>query len=67
MIRIITVDREYGAGGNATASFLRGLSTALPPMLQIMKDIGGVEMPEFIGKLVPDEPEGAPKADPKKN
>ena len=44
-----------GAGGNATANFLRGLSTALPPMLQIMKDIGGVQMPEYFGKLVAEE------------
>jgi flotillin len=41
-----------GSGGNAAASFLRGLSNTLPPMLQIMKDVGGVEMPEYFGKLV---------------
>ena len=23
----------------------------MPPMLQVMKDIGGVEMPEFLAKL----------------
>jgi flotillin len=43
-----------GKGGNATSNFLKGLGNTLPPMLQIMKDVGGVEMPEFIGKLVPD-------------
>ncbi len=41
-----------GTGGNAASTFLRGLSHALPPMLQIMKDVGGVEMPEYFGKLV---------------
>jgi len=57
-----------GKGGNAAANFLKGLGNSLPPMLQIMKDIGGVEMPESIGKLVPDGPKGAgPKADPQKN
>jgi len=44
-----------GKGGNATSNFLKGLGNTLPPMLSIMKDVGGVEMPEFIGKLVPDE------------
>ncbi|MEX1023707.1 MAG: SPFH domain-containing protein [Planctomycetota bacterium] len=39
-------------GSNATGNFLRGLSGSLPPMLQIMRDIGGVEMPEFFGKLM---------------
>ena len=38
-------------GANATANFLRGLSSALPPMMQIMKDVGGVEMPAYFGKL----------------
>ena len=46
-----------GAGGNGVANFLRGLGSSLPPMLQIMKDIGGVEMPEFFGRLMSDEPE----------
>ncbi|MEW6072057.1 MAG: SPFH domain-containing protein [Planctomycetota bacterium] len=41
-----------GEGGTATAGFLRGLASALPPMLQIMRDVGGVEMPDYFGKLV---------------
>jgi flotillin len=39
-------------GGNATANFLRGLGGALPPMMSMMKDVGGVELPEYFGKLV---------------
>lgn len=39
-----------GEPGGA-AGFLRGMAGALPPTLQMMKDIGGVEMPEFFGKL----------------
>ena len=41
-----------GSGGrNATAEFLSGLSKTLPPMMQVMKDIGGVELPESLVKL----------------
>ena len=40
-----------GDGKHATANFLHGLAGSLPPMLQMMKDIGGVEMPAFFGKL----------------
>ena len=54
---------DGGSGGDGktsgTAGFLRGLASALPPMMQIMKDVGGVEMPEYFGKLV------APDADAK--
>jgi flotillin len=40
-----------GNGKNATAGFLQGLAGSLPPMLQMMRDIGGVEMPAYFGKL----------------
>ncbi|MCZ6597608.1 MAG: SPFH domain-containing protein [Planctomycetota bacterium] len=44
-----------GRGGNGgAAGFLRGLAGALPPMMQIMRDVGGVDMPEYFGKLVDD-------------
>ena len=42
--------QDGGPGG--AAGFLRSMAGALPPSLQIMKDIGGVEMPEFFGKLM---------------
>ncbi|MBM3976589.1 MAG: flotillin family protein [Planctomycetes bacterium] len=37
--------------GGSTANFLQSLAGALPPTLEIMKDIGGVEMPAYLGKL----------------
>jgi flotillin len=43
---------KEGKGGSSTAGFLQGLAGALPPMLNMMKDVGGVQMPEFFGKLV---------------
>jgi len=49
-----------GSGG-ATAGFLNNLAHTLPPMLQVMKDIGGVQVPEFIGKLSPDGQAAASK------
>ncbi|MBN1346594.1 MAG: flotillin family protein [Phycisphaerae bacterium] len=38
-----------GSGG--TANFLHSMSRYMPPMLQVMKDIGGVELPESLVKL----------------
>jgi flotillin len=46
-----------GANGNGTsntAHFLQNLARTMPPMMQILKDIGGVELPEFIAKLTPE-------------
>ncbi len=34
-----------------TANFLSGMAKTLPPMLQVMRDIGGVELPESLVKL----------------
>ena len=44
-----------GTGTNNTAHFLQGMARAMPPMMQILKDIGGVEIPDYIAKLTPDE------------
>ncbi|MFT5289338.1 MAG: flotillin [Planctomycetota bacterium] len=52
---IVWDNGQGGEGGNAATGFLKGMAGALPPMMQIMKDIGGVEMPEFFGKLVGDD------------
>ena len=45
---------ENGAGADgkgATANFLHSLAGALPPVMHLMKNIAGVEMPEYFGKL----------------
>jgi flotillin len=44
-----------GTGTNNTAHFLQGMARAMPPMMQILKDIGGVEIPDYIAKLTPEE------------
>src|SRR5947209_7416747 len=48
---------ENGGNGNGTsntAHFLQSLARTMPPMMQIMKDIGGVDLPEYIAKLTPE-------------
>ncbi len=62
---------ENGGNGNgqtATSNFLQGMSRSLPPMLQVMRDIGGIEVPEYLAKLTPENGEshnGATHAEPK--
>ena len=48
---------ENGSNGNGTTStahFLQSLARTMPPMMQILKDIGGVDLPEYIAKLTPE-------------
>jgi flotillin len=47
-----------GANGNGhgsqTSNFLQNLAKVMPPMMQVMKDIGGVEMPEYLARFAPE-------------
>lgn len=60
--KIVVWDGAGGDGKSSTANFIRGLAGALPPSLQMMKDIGGIQMPEYFGKLL-DESGATPAAD----
>jgi flotillin len=59
--KIVVWDGGSGDGKSTTAGFLRGLAGALPPVMTMMRDIGGVEMPAYFGKLE-DPPPAAPAA-----
>jgi flotillin len=48
-------------GGSSTANFIQGMARTLPPMLQVMRDIGGIELPESLIKLTTEANEGAGK------
>ncbi|HWA56123.1 MAG TPA: SPFH domain-containing protein [Gemmatimonadales bacterium] len=49
---------ENGATGGGASGFLQSMAKTLPPMMQVMRDIGGVELPTFVGKEVSDAPDG---------
>ncbi len=50
-------------GSSATANFLQNISRSLPPMLQVMKDIGGIEIPETLARFEEEPPkEPAPSS-----
>ena len=60
--KVVVWENGGGDGRGSTAGFLNGMAKTLPPMLQVMKDIGGVELPEALIKLTGAEPE-APKTE----
>lgn len=69
--KVVVWDSGRLDGTSNTANFLSSLARTLPPMFQVMKDIGGVDMPEFLAKLTPtdarstdearDKPPGKPE------
>src|SRR5260370_317882 len=58
---------ENGGGNSArgdTAPFLPGPVRSTAPMMQVLKDIGGVEIPDYLARLKPEPstPNGATTA-----
>lgn len=50
--KIVVWDGGNGNGqSNATANWLNNMAHTLPPMMQVMKDIGGVEIPETLARM----------------
>jgi flotillin len=54
---------ENGGEKGSTAGFLSSMAKTLPPMMQVMKDIGGVEIPESMIKFRSDSEETKEKAE----
>lgn len=51
-----------GEGKGATSNFLSGLINSLPPVHELAKQ-AGVDLPEFLGKLTPNEAKVIPPTD----
>jgi flotillin len=52
--KVIVWENGGQNGHGTTAGFLQSFARTLPPMMQIMKDIGGVEVPEYLASLAPE-------------
>ena len=61
--KVVVWEGSNQNGSSATASWLHNMARTLPPMMQVMKDIGGVEFPEKFASLA--EAEKKPTADGK--
>lgn len=55
--KIVVWEGGNGSNGNgsSTSNFLQNLSRSMPPMMHVMKDIAGIEVPEYLAKLTGDE------------
>jgi flotillin len=48
-----------GGNGAAPGNFMQGLARTLPPMMEVIRDIGGVELPALFGRMVEEEGKAA--------
>jgi flotillin len=49
--KIVVWDSNREGATSSTASWLHNMARTLPPMMQVMKDIGGVELPETLANF----------------
>jgi flotillin len=62
--KVVVWENGGSNGQTSTASFLNGLSRTLPPMLQVLRDVAGVEIPETLVKLSPESVNGSKPSEP---
>jgi flotillin len=60
--KIVVWENGGHNGTTSTANFLQNMSRTLPPMMQVMKDIAGIELPDSLVKMGGgDEPAHSPQ------
>ena len=52
--KIVVWENGGKNGRSSTADFISGMANVLPPMMQVMKDIGGIELPESLIRFADD-------------
>jgi flotillin len=52
---VVWENGSHNGDGTNVSNFLQGMSRTLPPMMQVMRDIGGVELPETLIKMTGEE------------
>ena len=55
--KVVVWENGGSNGRSNTADFLHKMAGTLPPMLQVMRDIGGVEIPEKLAQLAGEDAE----------
>jgi flotillin len=49
--KVVVWENGGGNGRSNTADFLNKMAGTMPPMMQVLRDIGGIELPESFAKL----------------
>lgn len=61
--KIVVWDAQGKDGSSATAGWLHNMAKTLPPMMQVMKDVGGIEFPEILASIQGEEKPGEKEPD----
>jgi len=50
--KVVVWENGGNNGKGSAAGFLNNMANTMPPMMQVLKDVAGVEIPEYLAKLV---------------
>lgn len=64
--KVIVWETGGADGQGSTANFLNNMANTMPPMLQVLKDIGGVDIPESLASIAEEADSPKPAAAPSK-
>jgi flotillin len=53
--KVVVWDSGNGAGTGGASGFLQSMAKTLPPMMNVLQDIAGVELPNVLGRMAPTE------------
>lgn len=53
--KVVVWEGGHANGTSSTAGFLQSMTRTLPPMMQVMRDIAGVELPNYLGRMTIDD------------
>jgi flotillin len=62
--KVVVWEGNSANGQSATANWLHNMARTLPPMMQVMRDIGGVEIPETLASFAGIQPKPETNGDP---
>jgi flotillin len=52
--KVVVWDGGAGTGAGGTAGFLQNMAKTLPPMMHVLRDVAGMELPGFMGSIAGD-------------
>ena len=52
--KVVVWEGGNANGEGATAGFIQNLARTMPPMMQVLRDVAGVELPSYLGTMSPD-------------
>ena len=52
--KVVVWEGGNASGAGSTAGFIQNMARTMPPMMEVLRSVAGVELPAFLGTMAPD-------------